>query len=52
MKDERNKEEDKKRIEEFFKKRNIDIESLTEESVLKDFQEDIDNLPDQYKSRI
>ena len=52
MKDERNKEEDKKRIEKFFKERNVDIESLTEESILKDFQEAIENLPDQYKSRI
>ena len=36
--------------EKLVKKFNIEKESLTEESILKDFQEDIKNLPNEYRS--
>ena len=36
--------------EKLVKKFNIEKESLTEESILKDFQKDIKNLPSEYRS--
>ena len=36
--------------EKLVQKFNIEKESLTEESILKDFQEDIKNLPNEYRS--
>ena len=42
------KEETQK--EKLVKKFNIQKESLTEENILKDFQEDIKNLPNEFRS--
>ena len=36
--------------EKLVKKFNTQKESLTEENILKDFQEDIKNLPNEYRS--
>ena len=36
--------------EKLVKKFNIQKESLTEENILKDFQEDIKNLPNEFRS--
>ena len=41
-------ETQKEKIEKLVRKFNIQKETLTEESILKEFQEDIKNLPTKY----
>ena len=43
-------ETQKEKIEKLVRKFNIQKETLTEDSILKEFQEDIKNLPNEYRS--